>query len=109
KELFSSTRQKRETGLMKPSELRAFRVLPDTLTVYRAHRPGETDWIAYTLDAETAARFTVERGVSEVTAYEVDKIDVLALFLRRGESEVLILDRTRPRLMRRIEVVVAED
>lgn len=98
--LFSSDRPRRETSLMKPSELQVFRELPDTLTVYRAHRPKETDWIAYTLDRTVAERLATERH-GPIRAYHVAKTDVLALFLRRGEQEVLILD---PRCVELVKV-----
>ncbi|MEO7716323.1 MAG: hypothetical protein ABIY70_08965 [Capsulimonas sp.] len=108
KTLFSSSRKNRETSIMKPSEIAALRRLPEQITVYRAHRPGETDWIAYTLNPQTAARFAHERGVSHIRAYVVDRPDVLALFLRRSEHEILALDKTRPRFVREIEVIVGE-
>jgi hypothetical protein len=63
--------------------------------VWRAHRPGETDWIAYTLDLEKACVFANKRSVDMVHAYQVNKADVLCLFTRRGEWEVLILDKAK--------------
>ncbi|BDI33356.1 hypothetical protein CCAX7_54070 [Capsulimonas corticalis] len=107
KKLFSSPRKNRETSLMKPSEFVVFRQMPDQITVYRAHRPGETDWIAYTVAPQTAARFAYERGADCIHAYQVDKADVLALFLRRGEQEILVLDKSRVQFVREIEVVIA--
>lgn len=89
--LLSSDRPNRPTSLMKPSEWRAFQALPAILTVYRAHRPSETDWIAYTLDRRVAERLaTARRG--PIRTYQVAKTDVVALFLRRGEQEVLVLE-----------------
>lgn len=102
--LFSSTRKNRDSSLMKPSELAAFRNLPDPLYALRAHRPGETDWIAYTLSTETAARFAIERGIRSLHLYEIDKADVLCLFLRRGESEILVLDKNKARFVREVEL-----
>jgi hypothetical protein len=91
---------------MKPSEYRVLMAGPDELTVYRAHRPKETDWIAYTLDPQIAAsRFAQQRGVDEVKAYRVRREDVLALFLRRGEKEVLVLDKSRAELITTLEVI----
>lgn len=95
--LFSAKRPNRATSLMKPSELRALCLLPETLTVYRAHRPGEQDWIAYTLSWEVATRFCVERDGDGITEYQLPHESVLALFLRRGELEVLSLDRSAAR------------
>ena len=107
KRLFSSPRGMRETSLMKPSELRLFRVLPDKVHALRAHRPGETDWIAYTLNADTAARFAVERGVDSVSAYEIDKADILCLFTRRGEAEIIVLDKSKARFLDEVTVIRA--
>lgn len=103
--LFSSSRPNRETSLMKPSELAAFRKLPDPLTLYRAHRPNETQWISYALIPEKAAEFAARRNVGELSEYRVAKNDVLALFLRRGEYEVLVLDQQRTEFVRRVPVV----
>lgn len=97
--LFSSARPTRADSLMKPDELRAYRRLPETLTVYRAHRPNENDWIAYTLDPETAKIFAWKRGVSRFAEYQLPKSAVVSLFLRRGEKEVICVDRSTARLV----------
>ena len=91
---------------MKPSEVDVLRLLGDTLTVYRAHRSDEDDWLSYSLHPEEAAKFAHRRGVDKVSEYQVAKADVLALFLRRGEMEILVLDKTKAELMREIPVVV---
>jgi hypothetical protein len=103
--LLSSTRAGRETGIMKPSELTIFRALPDTLTVYRAHRPEETDWISYTLKPLKAAEFAARRGVDQIKEYRISKSDVIALFLRRGEFEVIVLDTAKAEFLQTIAVV----
>ena len=95
KRLFGSSRPGRDSGIMKPGELDIFKRLEDPLTLYRAHRPGETDWISYSLFMENAAVFAAKRGVFHVSAYLVKKSDVLCLFLRRGEFEVLVLDKSK--------------
>lgn len=105
RKLFSSMRSKRKQSIMKPSELKEFERLPYSITVYRAHRFGETDWIAYTLDPIIAARFARERNVSEVKEYRVKKRDVLALFTRRGEKEIIVLDKGKAEFIRAIEVI----
>lgn len=105
KRLFSSTRGGRETSIMKPSELGVFRTLANPLTLYRAHRPNENDWISYTLFAEKAAEFAARRGVDEVKVYRVAKEDALSLFLRRGEFEVLVLDKSKAECLTTIQVV----
>lgn len=95
KHLFRSSRPKRATSIMKPSEFEEFKKLPNQIIAYRAHRPHETDWISYTLDLEIARRFARERGVSEVVQYRLRKKDVIALFLRRGEQELIMLEPSK--------------
>lgn len=92
--LFQAARPGRKTSIMKPSELRAFNELPNKFMAYRAHRPNETDWISYTLDKELADRWAMERG-GYVQAYMINKLHCLALLLRRGESEILVLDKNK--------------
>lgn len=88
--LFSSQRPKRRTSIMKPSELELSNRLPDKITAYRAHKEGETDWINYTIDHETAELFArINSG--EIVQYSIQKKDVIALFTRRGESEIIML------------------
>ena len=110
KRLFSSPRANRETSIMKPSELETFRAFGkyyEHLTLYRAHRPEEGDWISYSLLVEKAGEFARRRGVDKVTEYKIAMSDVLCFFLRRGEFEVLILDKTKVELIREIPVVVS--
>lgn len=102
RKLFASDRPRRDTSLMKPSELRAFRELPDEVPCFRAHRPGEEDWLSYTLSIERAVMFAQQRGVEQVTRYLVPKREALCLFLRRGEFEVLALE---PGVAKRVGVV----
>lgn len=104
KKLFSSDRPQKLKSIMKPSELKEYNYLPYNVTVYRAKRPEETQWIAYTLDFEIAKRFAKERKVNKITKYEVKKKDILALFLRRGEKEIIVLDETKPKFIEEIEV-----
>lgn len=92
KKLFRSDRPKRKTSIMKPSELSVYREIPERIRVYRAHRAGERDWISYTLDKTVAERFAREREVSEIVEYELRKKDVIALFLRREEQEIIMLN-----------------
>jgi hypothetical protein len=97
RKLFRSGRPKRSPSIMKPSELDAFERLPDKFITFRAHRPHETDWISYTLDIEIAKRFAKERN-TEVTAYTICKKHCIALFLRRDELEVIMLDPKKARI-----------
>lgn len=107
KRLFSSTRANRETSIMKPSELEVWRSLGEPMTLFRAHRPEETDWISYSLFPQEAAKFARRRGVDRVSEYRVAKADALCFFMRRGEFEVLVLDRMKAELIREIPVVVS--
>lgn len=93
KALFSSDRPGRDRSIMKPNELRAYNALRDREVVYRAHREGEDDWIAYTLSLKVAKRFRQRHQNATIRKYIVDKSDVLALFLRRGESEIIVLNK----------------
>lgn len=85
RESFSSNRGNKIIGSLKPDELSALKKLPNKLTVYRAHRDNELDWIVYTLDKKIVECFSRERASSEVTTYKVKKSDVLAYFTRREE------------------------
>ncbi len=107
KRLFASGRPNRETSIMKPSELMEFRRLRDPLTLYRAHRPDEQDWISYTIFAKEAGRFALRRGGSVVKEYRGSKADAICLFLRRDEFEVLVLDKSKVEFVRELPVVVA--
>lgn len=95
KKLFSSDRPKKKKSIMKPSELKVLENLPWFVTVYRAHRPGEKDCIAYTLNKDIAFKFAREREVNLIKEYKVKKKDITALFLRREEDEVIILDKEK--------------
>jgi hypothetical protein len=105
KRLLSVSRKGRETSLMKPDELQAYLALPAAVTAFRAHRDGEQDWFSFTLNPVTAARFAVERGVTEVSEWEIPKKEIVALFLRRGEEELIVLDRRNATKVRMVPVV----
>lgn len=105
KKLFESSRPNRPTSLMKPDEYAVFQRLPDVVRAYRAHRPNETAWLSYTVDPRIAARFAVERGVNEVVEYFIPKPYIVALFLRRKEAELLVLDNRKVQRSEVIEVV----
>jgi hypothetical protein len=95
--LFQSGRPGRRTSLMKPSEWESFKAMPNIFTAYRAHRPSETDWISYTLDKELVDRWAQERD-GYVRSYTLNKLHCLALFLRRGETEILMLSPKKAKL-----------
>lgn len=103
--LFSSERPDRKRSLLKPDELRSYNDLPALVTAYRAHRPGETDWIAYTLKRDIAFRFGRERGVVQIHKYAIPKCAIVALFLRRGEHELLVMDKASASLVETIALL----
>lgn len=104
KRLFSSSRANKSISLMKPDELRELKKLPNKILAYRVHRKDETDWIAYTLDFDVALRFAKERETDEITVYKIKKNNILSLFLRRGEFEVLVLDKDRAQQVTTIKI-----
>lgn len=89
---------------MKPDELGELKKLPNKILAYRVHRKDETDWIAYTLDFDVALRFAKERETDEITVYKFKKNSILSLFLRRGEFEVLVLDKDRAQQVTTIKI-----
>lgn len=100
KELFSSTRKNRGPSLMKPKEWNIFRhILPKTIHCYRIHRKDEKDWISYTLDLDTAIWIAKSRGIDAIHEYIINKKDLIALFLRRHEYEVLCLNKGKAQLV----------
>lgn len=92
-EIFASDRASQHS-LMNEDELQLFHSLPDTLTIYRGcRRDINEDGLAWTLDEQRAhwfaERFSNDDGV--VLTRTVSKKDVVALFTRRGEQEVIVL------------------
>ncbi len=109
KRLFSSNRPNRKMCLMKPSEVEYFDKLPEEFVVYRAKRENEGDCIAYTLDPEVAGQWAIKRGVNVVHSYRVCKKDVLTIFLRRNEMEVIILNQENVHLLDVLQCELIED
>lgn len=103
--LFSAKRPNRDSSLMKPSELRIFEQRPSLVLAYRAHRENETRWVSYSVNAEKAGEFALRRGVTSISEYRIAREDVLALFLRRGECEIIVLDQSKAEFVRKINVV----
>jgi hypothetical protein len=94
---------------MKPDELRAFDALPNFLECYRAHRPDEEDWISFTLNPETAAKMAINRGVDEITLYKINKKFCIALFLRRGEHELITMQKDKAKKIRNISIKILKE
>lgn len=100
KKHFASDRRHRRLAIMKPDELQVFKKLPNYLEVYRAHRENETDWISFTLNPETAAKMALQRGVNKITLYKINKKYCIAFFLRRGEDELITLQKDKANYIR---------
>lgn len=105
KKLLSSGRKNRQTSIMKPNELEIFKGLPEEITAYRAHRENEKDWISYTIDPNIAAKFTVKRNTNTIKEYRIKKSDILALFTRRGEFELIVLNKNKAVFVTEINIV----
>jgi len=86
-EAFGSDRASQHS-LMNEEELKLFASLPDTLTIYRGCRKD-----SWTLDEQRAhwfaERFSNDDGI--VLTRTVSKKEVIAVFTRRGEEEVIVL------------------
>lgn len=106
KKLFSAKRKFKAISIMKPSELEEFNKLNSNIEAYRVHRNGEEDWIAYTLSLDIAKRFAEERNVEAISKYRIKKKDIEALFLRRGEQEIILLDKSKARFIKEIDIYV---
>jgi hypothetical protein len=105
KKLFASDRHGRKQSIMKPSEVEQFDLLPWFIKAYRVHRENETDWIAYTLDLNVACRFAGEREAKKISEFRIKKRDVLALFLRRNEYEIIVLDKSKAQFVRDYSII----
>jgi hypothetical protein len=92
---FSSDRPCSEY-LMNKQERKAFKNLPDKLTIYRGYVPNKNkNGLSYTLDETTANWFSNRYNKSntkdgKVLKRIVNKSDVLAYFNGRNEEEILI-------------------
>ncbi len=78
--------------LMNNDELKTFKSLPDTLTVYRGVKPNATiEALSWSLKKETALWFAnrfEENG--KVYAANIKKHDILAYFDERKEAEIVV-------------------
>lgn len=94
-DMFSSKKATDRASLMKPKEYGVWLNLPDVVTCYRAHRPGEEKWIAYTTQLDVAKLFAKINGATEVFEYEIPKQAIHAYFNRREEDEIIVTDMTQ--------------
>lgn len=104
KKLFKSNRPKRKISIMSLSEVRSFNYLPCVIPIYRVHKENEKDWISYTLDKNIAFMFAKERGIDNIKEYKVNKKDVLAIFLRHGKYEAIVIDKEKVNFIREINI-----
>ena len=92
--LFNSTRGSRE-NLMDAQELEVFNLLEDEVEVYRGCKAGlNENGISWTLDLSKAVWFSKrlhQEGEGTIVLNKiVKKSEILALFLGRGEQEVIL-------------------
>lgn len=106
RELFSSNVPSRHFSLMKPSECLYYDSLPDSFLVFRAKTLNEEDFLALTLSPQIAGEMALRKGVDTVHCYTINKSDVLAVFLRRGEFEILTLSHEKMKFEGVMPVVV---
>ena len=102
KRLFAAKRKFKISSIMKPSELREYNKLNSNIIAYRVHRKDEKDWIAYTLSLDIAKRFAKERDVQTISQYRIKKKDIEALFLRRGEEEIILLNKSKAKFIKEV-------
>lgn len=106
-ELVNLFHQSNPSELMTADEYNAYIDLPDTLIVYRgvpANHFSTVKSLSWTLDKEKAEWFAHRWG-EDGTVYQAQimKSDTFALFLARGESEVIV----NPRCL--MNITTAED
>lgn len=96
REYFTAQKSHREY-LMCQTEQVMRRMLSRDVTAYRATLPGETDYFNYTLDYDVAELFSLRKRGSVIEAYHIPVGAIIALFLRRNEYEIIVMDRERIR------------
>lgn len=93
-ELFSGTRPHRD-HLMEPDERKAFKKLPEQLTIYRGFGGSRGKGLSWTLDRDKAIWFAkrfheVHGKPGRVIEGNAQKSDAFAYFTRREEAEIVI-------------------
>ena len=87
--LFESPRAGRE-AIMSPSDFAFLNAQPEVLTIYRG---GNACGLSWTTEHESAvwfaSRFNGPGTDAELWAAQIKRIDVLAAFSGRGESEIV--------------------
>lgn len=96
RELLTIDRPERN-AIMNADEYEEYKALPETLTVYRGcHKGKNEDGFSWTLDKDRAQwfaeRLADDDDVPKVIEKTIRKSEVIALFTRRSEQEVLLID-----------------
>jgi hypothetical protein len=81
--------------IMSEDEREALAAMPDRFTVYQGHTFDRDDGWSWTTDEKTAVWFArrfamLEESTPLVTVATVDKSEVVANFLSRGEHEIIV-------------------
>jgi hypothetical protein len=94
KELIGSTRGSRNY-LMNEEEDKTLSSLPDEVTIYRGCQKGiNENGLSWTLDKSKAEFFAKRlRKDGIILEKKISKLDIIAVFTGRGESEVIFLER----------------
>lgn len=108
KRLFRSTRPERHY-LMNREELAVYDGLPEVVACCRGHRPGETDWIAYSINPTMAAGFAYRYKNPEIRLYTIPKKHIICFLSRNKESELICLDKSHVRFEKAIGYSVVDN
>jgi len=80
--------------LMTPSERHCFKLLPDSISVFRSHSQDNLRNISWTTDEAWALEHKCRLGYSSICKGKINKANCVACFSRRREFELIIpLDR----------------
>ena len=95
--------------VMLDEEYHFFKMLPKVITCYRVHHTNhEKYFLSYTLSPSKAVimaeEFQRNNSFAGISEYKVNKSDVFAVFTRHWEDEILVLDRSKVRFERKVEV-----
>ena len=97
-QMFLSAKRALRRHLMNKDECKVLKALPDMVYIFRGSSKSERrvgmSWTTELVKAEWFAnRFTKPQDVGFVTSACVDKKDIIAYINRRGEDEVIVLQK----------------
>lgn len=103
--LLSSERPQRNM-IMQPFERRTLENLPEKVICYRIHHSkAESDWISYTISSRLISKFVKEYRKHDafysVEKFKVAKQDIDFFFGRNYEDEIVVLDRSKVKKLKR--------